>query len=163
MVMSKSILPCRSVILWEMTPFWYFGSQMQRWLVFWNIFIRLGSELVRSGCHIIYNSATRPNRACCTSAYSQFVNSRPVRQALLRLVQQALLRQVMWPCHMQGWAFSGFDTHNPNQIFGEKSLQIGGGPQFFWPTIYVISCARAGVWTKQVLDWIFNDFISQYQ
>ena len=94
---------------------------------------------------------------------SIFVNSRPVRQALLRLVQQALLRQVMWPCHMQGWAFSGFDTHSPNRIFGEKSLQIGGGPQFFWPTIYVISCARPGVWTKQVLDWIFNDFISQYQ
>ena len=30
----------------------------------------------------------------------KFVISRPVRQALLRLAQQALLRQVMWPGHM---------------------------------------------------------------
>ena len=30
----------------------------------------------------------------------------------------------------QGWAFSGFDTHNPNPnpIFDEKSPQIGGEP-----------------------------------
>ena len=72
---------------------------------------------------------------------SIFVNSRPVRQALLRLVQQALLRQVMWPCHMQGWAFSGFDTHNPNPnpIFCEKSRHIVGEPQIFYSqfTIYL--------------------------
>ena len=35
----------------------------------------------------------------------------------------------------QGWAFSDFDTYNPNPnpIFGEKLPQIGGEPQFFDP------------------------------
>ena len=51
----------------------------------------------------------------------------------------------------------------PKNAIATHPSQIGGEPQFFGPTIYVISWDRAGLWTKQVLDFILNDVIFQYQ